>query len=44
MQATWEILPAKRLATIRLKPKSGKGERKSEGVTLCAGQRVNQEG
>ena len=34
LQATWEILPAKRLAAIRLKPKSGKGGRKSEGVTV----------
>jgi hypothetical protein len=34
MQASWEILPAKRLASIRLKPKRGKGGRKSEGVTV----------
>ena len=32
--STWEILPAKRLAAIRLKPKSGKGGRKSEGAVV----------
>lgn len=46
MQATWEILPAKRLTAIRLKPKSGKGGRKSEGVTLPSkgGQQNHLEG
>jgi group II intron reverse transcriptase/maturase len=34
LQATWEILPVKRLAAIRLKPKRGKDGRKSEGVTV----------
>jgi len=43
MQASWEILPAKRLAAIRLKPKSGKGERKLEGeiVPLIRGGQQN---
>ncbi len=46
LQATWEILPAKRLAAIRLKPKRGKGGRKSEGVTvpLKGGQQNHLEG